>query len=87
MHASYCTYIQTTLRHGGAGWRRRDSEEGIHQGRGERRRDPGVNRETYPELPEPPVLTKGRHHHQSLSLDLLLLQDKLPPTYKTSNNK
>lgn len=36
-----------------------------------------MNRETYPELPEPPVLTKGRHHHQSLSLDLLLLQDKL----------
>lgn len=79
MHASYCTYIQTTLRHGGAGWRRRglrrgDSGEG---GERERRRDPGVNRETYPELPEPPVLTKGRHHHQSLSLDLLLLQDKL----------
>lgn len=82
MHASYCTYIQTTLRHGGAGWRREGTQKrGFIRG-GERREevregDPGVNRETYPELPEPPVLTKGRHHHQSLSLDLLLLQDKL----------
>lgn len=40
-------------------------KRGLRGGRGERerRRDPGVNRETYPELPQPPVLTKGRHHH------------------------
>lgn len=49
--------------------------------------DPGVNRETYPELPEPPVLTKGRHHHQSLSLDLLLLQDKLHTRQVTTNRQ
>lgn len=68
MHASYCTHIHTDHTSARRG---RVEEEGTQKRGlrgGERREevregDPGVNRETYPELPQPPVLTKGRHHH------------------------